>query len=60
MKPPRNADELTLRWSGLTATTQCRGIQMHHTYSPGLSWHGDLKIGFRARIAVLRGAFFFA
>lgn len=57
MKPPKNADELTLRWWGLTTKTQCNRLQLHRTYRGRPSWRAELKIGFRARLAVLRGAF---
>jgi hypothetical protein len=53
MKPPKNADELTLRWWSLTAKTMRNRLQLHLTYRGMPCWRDELKIGF----AVLRGAF---
>lgn len=57
MKPPKNAGELTLRWWSLTNKAQRNRIQLHRTYRGMPSWRNELKFGFRARLAVLRGAF---
>jgi hypothetical protein len=57
MKPPKTADELTLRWWNLTAKTQRERVQLHRAYRGMPSWRAELKIGFRVRLAVLRGAF---
>jgi hypothetical protein len=57
MKPPKSADDLTLRWWRLTAQAQRNRAQLHRTYRGGLSWRAELRIGFRSRLAVLRGAF---
>jgi hypothetical protein len=57
MKPPKTADELTLRWWRLTAKAQRNRVQLHWTYRGTPSWRAKFKIGFRARLAVLRGAY---
>lgn len=59
MKPPKTADELTLRWWNLTDKTQRNRLMLHRTYKGMPSWRSDFKEGFRLRLAVLRGAFEF-
>lgn len=59
MKPPKNADPITLRWWQLTEKSQRERIHLNRSYRGIYSWRNELKIAFRSRLAVLRGALFF-
>ena len=59
MKPPKNTADLTLCWWRLTDRSQRNRMVLVRTYPRMFSWRGEMKIAFRARLAVLRGAFCF-
>lgn len=53
MKPPKDADTVTLQWFKLTAKSQRESISMFHAYRMQ-GFKDDLRIRFRRRLEVLR------